>query len=226
MVVGISLLKEFNFTFKDIWLKLNHLTKLLLEGMRTMDKRKIFYVKPEIKDDASIIQGFDIEINKNDAQRIDRLVDNYESSIMTHLDEEYVKRTTKADRLADNIAKFGGSWKFIIWFGVFLAVWIVWNTIAFTKHIHFDEPPFILLNLCLSFIAAFQAPVIMMSQNRQASRDKHESIIDFAINYKAEQEIDDMQSHLHRIEGELIQIKQLLTSLHQCGVFEPDESKK
>ncbi|MDQ0200130.1 DUF1003 domain-containing protein [Neobacillus ginsengisoli] len=190
-----------------------------------MSKKKIFYVKPEIKDDASIIQGFDIEINKNDAQRIDRLVDNYESSIMTHLDEEYVKRTTRADRLADRIAEFGGSWKFIIWFGVFLAVWIAWNTIVFTKQIHFDEPPFILLNLCLSFIAAFQAPVIMMSQNRQAARDKHESIIDFAINYKAEQEIDDMQSHLHRIEGELIQIKQLLASMHQSGNFGSEETK-
>ena len=79
---------------------------------------------------------------------------------------------------------------------------------GFTKH--FDKPPFILLNLILSFIAAFQAPVIIMSQNRQASRDKHESIIDFAINYKAEQEIDDMQSHLHRMEAEIMTIKQLL----------------
>lgn len=67
-----------------------------------------------------------------------------------------------------------------------------------------------MLNLCLSFIAAFQAPIIMMSQNRQAARDKHESIIDFAINYKAEQEIDDMQKHIHRIEDELMEIKLLL----------------
>lgn len=73
----------------------------------------------------------------------------------------------------------------------------------------------------MSFIAAFQAPVIMMSQNRQAARDKHESIIDFAINYKAEQEIDDMQSHLHRIEGELIEIKKLLLVLKQ-----PNEEHK
>jgi uncharacterized membrane protein len=85
---------------------------------------------------------------------------------------------------------------------------MIWNSLGFTKH--FDKPPFILLNLILSFIAAFQAPVIMMSQNRQAARDKHESIIDFAINYKAEQEIDDMQSHLHRMEAEIMSIKQLL----------------
>ena len=61
-----------------------------------------------------------------------------------------------------------------------------------------------------SYYAAFQAPIIMMSQNRQAARDKHESIIDFAINYKAEQEIDDMQRHLHRMEMELKEIKELL----------------
>ncbi|NRD80071.1 DUF1003 domain-containing protein [Bacillus sp. BRMEA1] len=184
-----------------------------------MTKKRIFYVNQNMEDEASTIQGFDIEINKSSAERIDRLVDDYESNIMIHLDEEYMRSTTKADRLADQIAKFGGSWKFIIWFALFLTSWIIWNTIAFTKHYHFDEPPFILLNLCLSFIAAFQAPVIMMSQNRQTARDKHESIIDFAINYKAEQEIDDMQGHLHRIEREIILMKKLLSSLNENDRF-------
>ncbi|MDP4083686.1 MAG: DUF1003 domain-containing protein [Bacillota bacterium] len=154
------------------------------------------------------IQGFDIELDREDRKRIDRLVNNYENNILTHLDDEYFRKTTKSDRIADRISSFGGSWKFIIYFGFFLFIWMVWNSLTFTKH--FDKQPFILLNLILSFIAAFQAPVIMMSQNRQAARDKHESIIDFAINYKAEQEIDDMQSHLHRIENELLTIKQLL----------------
>src|SRR5207253_884715 len=81
-------------------------------------------------------------------------------------------------------------------------VWVILNSLAFTKIIHFDEPPFILLNLLLSFLAGFQAPIIMMSQNRQSARDKKEAIIDFAINYKAEQEIDDIQVHLHRIEAD------------------------
>jgi uncharacterized membrane protein len=116
--------------------------------------------------------------------------------------------------LADKIAAFGGSWKFIIVFSIFLFSWIVLNTVSLITH--FDPPPFILLNLILSFIAAFQAPVIMMSQNRQAARDKHESVIDFAINYKAEMEIDDMQSHLHRIEAQIAELKELLgkTSIH------------
>ena len=164
-------------------------------------------VKPNTIDKQTI-QGFDIELKTEDKERIDRLVDNYENSILTHLDGEYLRKTTWADRLADRISSFGGSWKFIVYFGCFLAFWMIWNLLGFTKH--FDKPPFILLNLILSFIAAFQAPVIMMSQNRQAARDKHESIIDFAINYKAEQEIDDMQSHLHRMETEIMTIKQLL----------------
>ncbi|MGX4588295.1 DUF1003 domain-containing protein [Paenibacillus chitinolyticus] len=176
-----------------------------------MEKKPYFQWKKE-PEDASKIQGFDIELNRESTKRIDRLVDHYEKSILSHLDEEYVKKTRWSDRIADRIAFFGGSWKFIIYFALFLAVWITWNTLPFTP-LHFDQAPFILLNLCLSFVAAFQAPVIMMSQNRQAARDKHESVIDFAINYKAEQEIDAMQSHLHRIENELTEVKLLLTAL-------------
>jgi uncharacterized membrane protein len=78
---------------------------------------------------------------------------------------------------------------------------MVWNTLTFTKALHFDPAPFILLNLILSFTAAFQAPIIMMSQNRQAARDKREAMTNFAINYKAEQEINDIQGHLHRGEA-------------------------
>ncbi|WAH37913.1 DUF1003 domain-containing protein [Alicyclobacillus dauci] len=180
-----------------------------------MGKRN-YYVRPQQSGpDTATFEGFDIPINETDAKRIDRLVDTYESSIMMHLDEEYIRRTKWTDRLADRIASFGGSWSFITIFATILGVWIVWNTLSVTGKLHFDKPPFILLNLCLSFIAAFQAPIIMMSQNRQAIRDKHESVIDFAINYKAEQEIDDMQSHLHRIEGKLFEIEELIASLHK-----------
>ncbi|MBP0726275.1 DUF1003 domain-containing protein [Bacillus sp. RG28] len=162
------------------------------------------------KQEPAKIQGFDIDLNQENLSRIDRLVDRYESEILHQLDSDYTQRTKWADRLADKIAQFGGSWRFITWFACFLAGWIIWNSLSITKAWHFDAPPYILLNLCLSFIAAFQAPVIMMSQNRQATRDKHESVIDFAINYKAEQEIDDMQSRLHHIESQLTEIKELL----------------
>ncbi len=171
-------------------------------------KHDFFHKKIDGLDDTSVFEGFDIQITEDYAKRIDRLVDDYEERILNHLNQEYVRKTKWSDRIADKIATFGGSWKFIISFAVFLTLWMIWNVTVFTKH--FDSPPFILLNLILSFIAAFQAPIIMMSQNRQTARDKHESIIDFAINYKAEQEIEDMQGHLHRIESRLQEIQETL----------------
>ena len=157
----------------------------------------------------SNIRGFGIELNDEKLSRIDKMVESYEKRVASRLDEDYVTHTRRSDRVADKVAAFGGSWTFIIIFASFLVIWIVINSLAFLG-MQFDPKPFILLNLILSFIAAFQAPIIMMSQNRQAARDKHESIIDFAINYKAEQEIDDMQKHLHRMEAELAEIKELL----------------
>lgn len=161
---------------------------------------------------SSNIHGFDIELNKERLTRIDRIVSSYERKVASRLDEEYESTTKLSDRVADRVASFGGSWAFILLFSGFLLVWMLVNTLPFLPF-HFDPKPFILLNLILSFIAAFQAPIIMMSQNRQAARDKHESIIDFAINYKAEQEIDDVQRHLHRMETELNEIKQMLLDL-------------
>lgn len=140
----------------------------------------------------------------NFEKRIERLVKNFESKIKSQLDVHYEESATWADKLADKIAHFGGSWKFIIILISILILWILVNTLALTKVIHFDEFPYILLNLLLSFLAGFQAPVILMSQNRQSKRDKHESIVDFAINFRAEQEISDIQRHLHRLEEKLI----------------------
>lgn len=158
--------------------------------------------------EAHFFDGFDIPLTESDSLRIDRLVNDYESHIIQHLNDEYAKQTRRADRIADRIAAFGGSWAFIGLFGSFLAAWVFWNVLGLLPR--FDPPPFILLNLILSFVAAFQAPIIMMSQNRQAIRDKHESIIDFAINYKAEREIEDIQGHLHRMERELADLRRLL----------------
>lgn len=140
-------------------------------------------------------------------QRIESLVTDYEHSIISRLNEEYTRTTKRSELLADRMASFGGSWKFIILFSIFLGTWLVWNALLITKPLHFDEPPYILLNLILSFLASFQAPIIMMSQNRQAAHDKREAVIDFAINYRAEQEINDMQSHLHRIEHNLSEVR-------------------
>ncbi|HQQ89818.1 MAG TPA: DUF1003 domain-containing protein [Oscillospiraceae bacterium] len=167
------------------------------------------------KKDPERIHGFEIELNDDKLTRIDRLVKNYEQKIASRLDEEYETSTKRSDRIADKVASFGGSWTFIITFGTFLVVWILINISPFL-FLQFDPKPFILLNLVLSFIAAFQAPLIMMSQNRQAARDKHEAIIDFAINYKAEQETNEMHTHLHRVEAELAEIKEMLAALEKA----------
>ncbi len=156
------------------------------------------------------VKGFGDSLKQDDAKRIDRMVSTYQNKILDHVNDEYVRTTHWSDRIADRIASFGGSWKFIIIFSSFLVLWLLWNTVF---SLRFDPPPFILLNLILSFVASFQAPIIMMSQNRQAVRDKHEAIIDFAINYKAEHEIDDVQIHLHRMEKELAEMKSLLQQI-------------
>ncbi len=96
------------------------------------------------------------------------------------------------ERLADNVAKVGGSWSFIFGFGVALALWIAWNELG-GKALAFDPYPFIFLNLMLSMLAAIQAPVIMMSQNRAATRDREAAEHDYVVNLRAELEI----MHLH-----------------------------
>jgi uncharacterized membrane protein len=100
---------------------------------------------------------------------------------------------TFGQRVADKVAAFGGSWTFIITFAVVLGVWVVLNSSALLAR-HFDPYPYILLNLFLSMLAAIQAPVIMMSQNRQAAKDRLKSDLDFEVNLKAELEV----AHLHR----------------------------
>lgn len=95
---------------------------------------------------------------------------------------------TRGQRWADRIAGFGGSWKFIGAFGLFLFAWMIWN--ALTLHNKgFDPYPFILLNLILSCLAAIQAPVIMMSQNRQEEKDRDRAKNDYMVNLKSELEI-------------------------------------
>jgi len=103
-------------------------------------------------------------------------------------DIEFDKNLTLGQRMADGIADFGGSWKFIIIFGVFIAAWMAVNVVAILAK-PFDPYPFILLNLVLSTLAAIQAPVIMMSQNRQEERDRQRAIYDYKVNLKAELEI-------------------------------------
>lgn len=113
-------------------------------------------------------------------------------TLASNTDAEYEKDFTLEERLADRLADFGGSWTFIVIFGAVLLGWIVLNSAVLVAR-PFDPYPFIFLNLILSCLAAIQAPVIMMSQNRQEAKDRLRSEHDYQINLKAELEI----RHLH-----------------------------
>ncbi|TFW15206.1 DUF1003 domain-containing protein [Brevundimonas intermedia] len=107
--------------------------------------------------------------------------------ISEDINETFDDRQTFGERLADRVATFGGSWTFLIAFGLFLVVWTVLNLVL--RRDAFDPYPFIFLNLMLSMIAAAQAPIIMMSQNRQAQKDRLDAGNDYQVNLKAEIEI-------------------------------------
>jgi len=109
-----------------------------------------------------------------------------------NVDAEFEQKWTLGERLADRIAVFGGSWTFLIYFGVFLVLWIGMNSIVLWWR-PADPYPFILLNLILSCLASIQAPIIIMSQNRQEAKDRLRSQHDYQVNLKAELEI----RHLH-----------------------------
>ncbi|HEY6351323.1 MAG TPA: DUF1003 domain-containing protein [Candidatus Angelobacter sp.] len=115
------------------------------------------------------------------------------TQVSRNVNAEEQERSTLSQRIADKVAAFGGSWTFILIFFAVMLVWVVANSTALLRD-HFDPYPYILLNLALSMIAAIQAPVIMMSQNRQASKDRLKSDLDYQVNFKAELEV----AHLHR----------------------------
>ncbi len=136
--------------------------------------------------------------------------------LSTDVEAELDRRGTLGERLADRIATFGGSWTFLICFGVFLLLWIVMNSLVLLWRPP-DPYPYIFLNLVLSCLAAIQAPVIMMSQNRQEAKDRVRSQHDYKINLKAELEIRHLHEkidHLLSHQWErLVQIQELQVEL-------------
>ena len=146
------------------------------------------------------------ECNEEYVERIDE-----EKLVVENLLNEPKEVLTRGQSISDKVARFGGSWSFIISFSVILLVWIVFNIYAANK---FDPFPFILMNLVLSTIAALQAPVIMMSQNRQDAKDRVRADLDYQVNLKAEVEIMDLHRKLDRMKEELID---LLAQIHRPG---------
>jgi len=128
--------------------------------------------------------------------------------------EEKKKSRTTGQAVADGVASAVGSWKFIIIQSVILVLWMAANVVAYAYH--WDPYPFILLNLVLSFQAAFTAPVIMMSQNRQSERDRLEQQHDFDINIKAELEIEALHQKVDLLRDvEILKLIDVIEKLRQ-----------
>lgn len=125
----------------------------------------------------------------------DRILRSMVSRNVNEVEEEQM---TLGQRVADRVADTIGSWRFIIIQSILIVLWIIINTIAWIEH--WDPYPFILMNVMLSFQAAYAGPVIMMSQNRQSTKDRLAAEIDHQVNTKAELEINNLMRHIHELE--------------------------
>ncbi len=123
--------------------------------------------------------------------------------------EEAEENISLGDKVADQVAAFGGSWPFIFIFSGFMAVWMTWNSVTSGK-LAFDPLPFMFLNLFLSTIAALQAPVIMMSQNRQSAKDKALAVNDYQVNLKNEVSIEKMLRSQNELVQRLAHVERML----------------
>jgi len=126
--------------------------------------------------------------------------------------QQHEESMTFGQRLADSVATGMGSWRFIIWQTIIVAIWMILNTIAWKYH--WDLYPFILLNLVFSTQAAYAAPIIMMAQNRQNDRDRAQADADYRTNCEAKEEIEELQKRLNAIEvDKLDKILELLRDI-------------
>ena len=141
------------------------------------------YIKEVLEDEIGELSALDQEVIESLEQH---------EILSSDISKQFERKLTFGERLSDHIAEFGGSWKFLISFGAVLVVWIAINGVILVTRA-FDPYPFILLNLILSCLAAVQAPIIMMSQNRAEARDRLRAENDYKVNLKAELEI----RHLH-----------------------------
>ena len=170
-----------------------------------LNKFRAQYVRGVIDDEVGEVTALETEVVRSMQEH---------ELISEHVDREFETNLTFGERVADKIASFGGSWTFIISFGGFLAAWIAVNTVILATRPP-DPYPFILLNLILSALASIQAPVIMMSQNRQEAKDRVRSEHDYKVNLKAELEI----RHLHeKMDHLLKQQAQRLLEIQQIQI--------
>jgi uncharacterized membrane protein len=166
-----------------------HLPDHALISLKELARYRTRYVEEILREEHGEYSDLDREVAESIARQ---------ETIAENVEDDFAEHRTLGERLSDGLASFGGSWAFLISFGVVLLGWMVLN-IAMAANA-FDPYPFILLNLVLSCLAAVQAPIIMMSQKRQESKDRLRSANDYQVNLKAELEI----RHLHEKMDHLI----------------------
>lgn len=154
-----------------------------------LDRYRIHYVQTLLHSEKGELTALESEVMQS-MQEHELLAKN--------VDAEFEQKWSLGERLADRIATFGGSWAFLLSFATFLAFWIAMNTLVLVLHPP-DPYPFILLNLLLSCLSAIQAPIIMMSQNRQEQKDRLRSQHDYQVNLKAELEIRQLHDKLDHL---------------------------
>jgi uncharacterized membrane protein len=167
------------------------------------------YVKEVLEDEIGELSALDNEVIQSLEQH---------EILSADISRQLERKLTFGERLSDHIAEFGGSWKFLITFGAVIFVWIGANAVLLATRA-FDPYPFILLNLILSCLAAVQAPIIMMSQNRAETRDRLRAENDYKVNLKAELEIRHLHEKidhlLRRQYNRLFEIQQIQIELLQ-----------
>ena len=173
------------------------------------------------KDSEQLLSKEEIHLDK--LRRIVQKSIEEENLIMENLLHPPSEILTIGQKISDKVARFGGSWAFIITFFIILTFWIILNY-TLPKSDQVDPYPFILMNLLLSCIAAFQAPIIMMSQNRQEEKDRKQNINDYMVNMKAEMEIKALHQKIDLLLEE--QIKVLFEShAKQLAILESLQEK-
>ena len=150
---------------------------------------------------------------QDEEELIDLLIDQ---PISIDVDKQEEAKMTRGDRIADKVSEIAGSWSFILGFSAFLLFWVILNSIILKGDYQIDEYPFILLNLLLSCLAALQAPIIMMSQNRQAAKDSLRNQNDYRTDLKSELLLEDLH---HKMEEILKNQRKLLR------LMEPEEEE-
>jgi uncharacterized membrane protein len=147
-----------------------------------------------------------------------RLRHSHKHPPLININRAVVETLTPGQRVADSLATVMGSWPFIIVQSIVLAVWITVNILAWVHH--WDPYPFILLNLALSFQAAYAAPIIMMSQNRLATKDRLMAEQDYVVNMKAEEEVKSIMQHLEQQDETMIDLLRRMEEQHTTIISE------